>query len=568
MRRALIVLCLLVLPVRAHAWTDAVVRSVRAEVDLAADASAYVTVTATVRVNGGWLEGLEIAGLDPELVIDEEYEPWAEDHEGGRYSPRLQVVRGDRVQVSFPGRSPRRGSVRIGFAYHTTLAHRATEPLEEQERVRVRWTLPGWRSGLDGVEIIVRAPAETRLGPRDGEDTGAELRTSTEELEDGRAQLSWRRDHLPRTMPWTVSVDVPASAMDEALRGTPVVHLPPAPTSAVVDPEADPTLFWIALSSALALIALLQILFVSRRAGRALSVARPLVPAPAIVRLLCVLALAPAAACAGTQYPRLALGLLAALSLLAAYRPGSGQAPSKLGVWRVADARWLRLARLARWRRWVHPEAFLDLTTPLGLAHTIAWLSIPLFWVEAPVSTEVLLAVAVSPLPILASGTRFSFPASAAEALGALLGEAARLRDLPEGVTLRPTIHVSVDGDVQEARVRTALAHRADGLLRLDLALGHLQHAGGFHARPMWLAVTRAGSPADEALGQALPGIAAESSRGGRRVARSVEVRGTHFIEAVVEALAECPSAPIPSRGEALPQETVHDLPAPRAVGF
>ena len=51
------------------AWTEAAVRSVQAEIDLSPDATAEVSLRARVRVHGGWLEGLEIAGLDPEQLV-------------------------------------------------------------------------------------------------------------------------------------------------------------------------------------------------------------------------------------------------------------------------------------------------------------------------------------------------------------------------------------------------------------------------------------------------------------------------------------------------------------------
>jgi hypothetical protein len=51
-------------------------------------------------------------------------------------------------------------------------------------------------------------------------------------------------------------------------------------------------------------------------------------------------------------------------------------------------------------------------------------------------------------------------------------------------------------------------------------------------------------------------------------VVRTVDARGTAFVRRVVDALAECPAAEETPRGTATPQETVRDLPAPRAVGF
>jgi hypothetical protein len=571
-RRVLsVVLALFALaPVRAHAWTDAAVRSVQAQVVLDREARARVTLTATVRVHGGWLEGVELAGLDPDLELDETATPWAVDGDGRRYRPRVRKVRDGRVQISFPGTSPRRGQVTVGLTYHTALAHRATEPLEGEDRVRVRWTLPGFRSGLDGVQIEVVAPPGSRMGPRDPRDTGASLQRTTEAREDGTA-LRWRRAHLPRTTPWTVRVDVPAEALAEPLRGPPVLAPPPPPPAAEAPPR-DPTPFWLGLAGLLALVALAKLAAVARLARLARSRARPLLPLPGLVRALLALA-----ACAGgallalEQRPVLGLAALAGAALAAAYRPGAPPPGSRLGAWRAADARWIAASRGAAWRRWLSPAGLLDATTPLGALHLAGWLAAP--WVLSAfdaVAFEVRLLAPLLPLPILGSGTRLSFPRGPAESLRALLAVARRLRSLPSGVALRPVMHVDVRGTVQDARVRTVLDHRPAGLLRLDLALGQTPHAGGWDATPMLVVVTRANSPADAALAAALGDLPGRESRGGRRVLRRVPVEGRSLplLERVVAAVADCPAAPAPSRGTAAPQETVRDLPAPHAVGF
>lgn len=566
MRRALVVLLLISYPAPGSAWTDAAVRSVHAEVQLAEDASIHVTLTATVRVHGGWLEGIEIAGLDENLVLDDEYEVWAEDGEGRIYHPQVRLVRGNRVQISFPGRSPRRGELRIGFAYRASLAHRATEPLASEDAVRVRWTLPGWRSGLDGVQLDVVAPAGTQLGPRDPGDDGVDVSMEVEELAD-RTVLHWRRAHLPRTVPWTVSFDVPAGVLDESLRGAPVVLLPPPPTSAALAPPADPTWFWIALAAVLGILGLAQIVLVSRLASRAASEARPLLFAPAIVRAVVILVAAPVGAWLGAaSEPLCALATLALVPLAAAYRPGAAPSPPKLGAWREVGSRWLDASR-SGWRVQAGPSALLDATTALGAVHCLAWLALPWAWAQPPVPFHVMLVASVLPLPIFLTGTRVSFPRSAPDVLRQLLRVASSMRELPYGVALRPVMHVSADGDVQDARVRTALEHRPEGLLRLDLALGHLPHTGGWHTQPMWLVLTRAGSPAEEALQRALP-MEPAVSRGGRRVVRCVDASDGAFLKSVIEALKSCPAAEPTPRGHPVPLETVRDLPPPQAVGF
>lgn len=562
-------------PATANAWTDAAVRTVHAQVEIGPDAMARVTLQASVRIHGGWLEGLELAGLDEDLALVEGVEPWAMDEGGARYRPRLTLRDGGRVQIDFPGRSPRRGTVTIGFVYQTSLAHRGTEPLEGEDRVRVSWTLPGWSAGLDGVQIELLAPEGSEMGPRAESDSGAELEESVEPL-DGQVLMRWRRAHLPRTTAWTVSADVPADQMHEALRGPPSLPAPPPPRSAAAA-AADPAPFWFALAALVALLGLFKLLTVRILARRSRSLAPPLVPMPIWVRVPLLLF---ASALGGWLGPTLgifpAFGALAVAVLLAVVRPGPTPPPSRLGAWRPADARWIAASRRAFWRRAIAPSGALDATTPLGALHACLWIALPVSsaWIDWPVGLDALILAAALPLPLLGTGTVLSFPRGPAETLRALLAFVGKRRALPDGVALRPVMHVDVRGEVQDARVRTVLPRRPRGLLRLDLAVAQLPHAGGWDAELCLVVVTRAESAAEKALTDALPELSRVESRGGRRVLRRLPLerlpleRWLATLGAIAEALARCPEAPAAARGVASHAETVRDLPAPRAVGL
>lgn len=558
---ALVVVAALTAAAPAHAWTDAAVRSVQARVELRPDASARVTLTATVRVHGGWLEGLELAGLDPDLVLDEAAPPFALDAEGQRYEPRSEVLSGGRVLLAFGRRgAPRRGTVTVTIAYSTSLAHRATEPLEDEGIVRVRWTLPGWRAGLDGVQIELVAPRGARFGPRDESDTGASVATDQTELAEG-TRLSFRRAHLPRTLPWVVVADVPASAMAEELRAAPTLEPAPLPSASPQAPPIDRQPLFLVLAALVALLACAKILAALRLARSRRATARPLVPLPAWARAPLAALLAGAAACASSE-PLAAFALLAGAALTAAYRPGARLEASSLGAWRPADATWLRAAARLRWTRWLAPSSLLDATTPLGAAHLGLWVLAPL---HASLPLELAAPIAVLPLPILLTGTRLAFPLGPADALAALLTVARRLRALPAGVGLRPVVHVGVRGEVQDARVRTILERRPRGLLRLDLVIVEAEGAGGYERGVRLLVLTRGGSAAERAASERLPELAAVTSPGGRRVAR---VAPLEELARVTAAFADCPEAADASRGILAPDETVHAVPAPHAVGF
>ncbi len=551
----------------ARAWTNAAVHHVQARVVLSGDASAHVTLTADVRVHGGWLEGLEMAGLDPDLVLDEEQPPWAVDESGQRYHPRAEVRDGGRVLLSFP-HSPHRGRVSVQIAYRTSLAHRATEPVEGEPRVRVRWTLPAWRSGLDGVQIDVVAPPGSRMGPGDDGKGGPSMTTEVVDEPEG-IRLSWRRAHLPRTLSWTVAVDVPAEAMVPELRGSPVVTPPPAPVSPRAATPVDPAPYWLVLAVALALACLVKIVSVAGLARRSRARARPLVPLPGALRAPIALGFAAMASWAGPEQPFAGLAALAGGTLLATYRRADPGAGSQLGAWRPVDTRWLRAARRSRWLSFLSPGALLDATTPLGAITLVSWSVLP-FVVAAPLSNVVRASVACLALPLFLTGTRIAFPTGPADALAILLRLARRLPSLPEDMGLRPVVHVDVRGAVQDARVRTVLTRRPRGLLRLDLVVIEAARGGRFVRRLAVLVLTRDGSAAEKALTEAMADVDAESSPGGRRVVRVLPFDRDPgpILARLRAALADCPEAPVASRGTATPQQTVRDLPAPHAVGF
>jgi hypothetical protein len=556
-------LLLALAPARASAWADASVRSVQAEVVLAPDGSARVSIITTMRVHGGWLEGFELAGLDPDLVLAQDAPPWATDEAGERWAPTAEVLTGGRVQLAFSGHSPRRGTLRVGLTYQTSLAHRATAPVEDEDLVRVSWTLPGWRSGLDGVEITIVAPRGTRFGPRDETDSGASLETNREEL-GATTRLRWRRAHLPRTVAWTVAVDVPSSAMIAELRAPPELAPPPAPRDAEAPTQRrDPIVFWLALSLGIAVLAALSVFGARRRAQRSRTTARGLVPSPLLVRVLAIVIFAPASVVLGMAVTELGLGALALLVILATFRTAGPSRAPQLGAWRPLDVRWLGAVRRSRWSRWLSPWTLTDATTPLGAIALLAWIAAPFALDGGPF--ELCVCAAVLPLPLFLGGTRLAFPTAPPDAAIALLAACRKLRALPEGVALRPVAYIDVRGELAEVRVRTVLERRPRGLLRLDLVVIEAERAGGWERGIALLAVTREGSDAERALAERAPELAAESSPGGRRIAR---VASIDRLGLIVDALRECPEAPMPARGTTSPQQTVHELPAPRAVGI
>jgi hypothetical protein len=290
------------LPSSARAWTDAQVHGADADVTMSRDGRAEVTLTLSLRVRGGWLEGLEVAGLEPDAELLEDPRMVSIPAEGEtmeRFHPRARVrePRADdpdaRIQLSFHRReSPRRGRYRIFLRYATSLGERLM-PHEDGDGWKGEWTLPAWRSGLDGVTITLRLPAGARFDP----DAPPRALVERERFDEGgMTVLRWDRAHLPRTTAWPLRFELPANALTPALAerlrvGAPesdaVTPSAPATTDGdqeVPAPTAAPTPSpwrlpsWLALALALAMLGT-GALF-EREARRRRARPRPLVGPP------------------------------------------------------------------------------------------------------------------------------------------------------------------------------------------------------------------------------------------------------------------------------------------------
>jgi hypothetical protein len=263
---ALVALGILGRPLPARAWTTASVRTVHARVTLSDDATRiHVELMAELRVEGGWLEGFELDGLDEGLVLDPEHPPvferWAapaapiapaltegsvavaEDAHAASpgpvfvdtLSPRI-AVRGSQIAMTFPRRSaPRLGLYR---AYVTYDAPAAEHLFRSVEAASFSWTLPAWRHGLDGVEITLIVPSGTTFTPLDeDEDASVDVlvlepgvlegsSATAEPIAEGHLGLRYTRVHLPRTQSWTVHAELP-----DSFRAAALPPLPPLTTT-------------------------------------------------------------------------------------------------------------------------------------------------------------------------------------------------------------------------------------------------------------------------------------------------------------------------------------------------
>jgi hypothetical protein len=193
-----------VVPSVALAWTRAQVREVQARLELEASGRTRVQLSLAVAVEGGWLERLELPGLDEGLELAQE-PAWVVLESGERAAAQAQLE-ADVLTLHFARRALRRGMHRVHVQYTTELAARARPQLAGFSRLT--WTLPGWEAALSGAEIVVLGPSALRAQVEP--DAAAQVETG---MEGERRRVRFTRVHIPRASPWEVALELPSPAL-------------------------------------------------------------------------------------------------------------------------------------------------------------------------------------------------------------------------------------------------------------------------------------------------------------------------------------------------------------------
>ncbi|MBN8611998.1 MAG: hypothetical protein J0L92_15500 [Deltaproteobacteria bacterium] len=284
-----IALASVAMPRSAHAWTDATVRTARAEVELTDDGRAHVTLWARVRVDGGWLEGMELEGLDEDAVLDPERPLTFRDASGVALPVEVTPRDHGRVSLRFSRRgAPRRGEYDIDLAWTTSLA--STRQLDS-DTLEAHWVFPAWRYGLDAVEIRWIVPSASTPQPEDEITAPIEIETQpvqhtsalgSTSTDTDHVAIVYRRAHLPRTSDWDTVVRVPraqwahAAGLDldveASTSATPSSRTAPAAEAdgtTAIGEDAPRRERWVILALAIALAALIKRTDLEARARRA-----------------------------------------------------------------------------------------------------------------------------------------------------------------------------------------------------------------------------------------------------------------------------------------------------------
>lgn len=495
-------LVVLALPSTALAWVDATVRSASARVSIDEHAHAHVAIDATLRIDGGWLEALEIDGLDPGLTLDPSdpvtmrTQPTPDELAAGEVSEPLEpavTLREDGVLVlSFPRRrtSPRRGEYLVHLAYDASVADRA---IGEDDGAHVHWTFPAWRHGLDSVVVELTLPpgAEPLLAEED------EI-ASAHATVDGREVWTLTRAHLARTREWPIEIRVPEGVLDAGLAVRAPEPAPRALASLGHDAPRAPWQGGIALAVASVVVALRALRRRARERDERIE-EHPLVPLPDPARALIALALG--AALLGVALVGRGALEVAALALPLGALGLSRRAPTsvapKLGSFRHATPSIRVAARRARWRRALGIDAWLDASTLPGIALVALGIAAA---TRAPAAAwgEIAVALALG-LAVMLDAPRARSAEPPLLALTRLITFASRARvvlDERTPIALMPVVHLDVRGVPQDARLRV-VATPPDGVLRADVVVRERTLAG---PRFGLLVVTARGSAADAAL--------------------------------------------------------------------
>ncbi|HMJ02855.1 MAG TPA: hypothetical protein VK506_07930 [Conexibacter sp.] len=384
----------------AQAWTETRVETAGAHLEVLPAGRARVSLRVGVQVLGGWLSRLELDGLDPKLALDPDAPPVMHSEDGQQLLPETRIDRAGRVLITFPSRSraPRRGRHSLVLTYLTQLA---SEPSRDGQRT-LHWSLPAFRADLRDVEVTVDAP----LGAQPSADgDGATTISRTPHGE--RIVLRWQRAQLPRTLAFTASFRVPASAAARPADGS----VPQAGRAPAFGGSAG----WAALALLLLTCAKRAMVRASCRCERARAL--PLLGMLGLPRALAALALALAAAWLYGVLPLLGGVALAALSACALDR-GFASLPVSQPRWtRARIALELTRIRHTRARRLLGVAAWLDATTPLGLGSLACCWALAVLRADLGAGIDVWLEALLAATPLWFSATRRALPPTPVERL-------------------------------------------------------------------------------------------------------------------------------------------------------
>lgn len=509
---------------KAHAWTDAKVQGVHTRIELSENGVADVAMTIKIRVRGGWLSRFEITGLDEDIVFAATRPAVLISEEGRRYIPEIKVRDPGNVVLKFTDtkRVPRRGSYLCELRYATASIANDSENTGDDKH-HAYWSLPPWPVGLEDIQIEIVTPLGSRPLALSEEESFVEHRGYHDD--DNQTVLSWRRVHLPRTVAWKVGFTLPGQSV---IQSAPVRSAVPTSNDLAKQPSAMSSCKWIALL--LGIFALLKRLLVLRICRkRRIEVIPLFAPDSERLRDSLIILFAFAAYLLFDSNRVTALVLCCLVVVLSIDKRYRRRPFRQIGEWREVTKRDLQIARFSHYQSLFDFAAWLDATTPLGIALLLTnyVLSFLLYWQGDNNFAYSWTCGVILVTPLFLTGTRKNFPLSPEATLNILSDFVIRgsMKDLSESdIGCSLLLYKTPSGEWHEARLRFRSDMFTDGLQQLDLVIAVFSP---FHATDpdiALLSVAAAGSPADRILNTRLKtGVTYSASMGGRvaRVTRS-----------------------------------------------
>jgi len=527
---AMVAATLLVLgaqPTVARAWTEARVESASAHVAIDAQGGADVIMVLRLHVRRGWLSALTLDGFDAGMTLSETDPPLLHplESEGPVYRPSVRASDGGRVRLGFERReAPRRGDYRVSLNYHVALG------VDPQSR-ELRFTLPGFEAGLDGVELVFELPAGTQLSP----DSLPEATTQVSEARGSNVtRITLRRAHVPRTVPWVVVFRLAGAAQPTPERAHTDAPQRPLASSSRGAPYAFALLF-------------VLVGWIRRRRFAARADALSLTPSPLIPHLpawvrdatLLVSALGYARAC--SSEPLAAIVFLSVGALVQLERVPATLRPARPGAFRpLTDAegdppRELKTRALGLLDHALDGTRLSGLLLLGLLTSTVAWLAS----LEPAASTLAASATFACAfwVPTFFSGHARTLPPSMPQRIRWARAQAAQLTTAETEVAVEVVVHRAMDGRAQDVRLELRPTSPASGLLRLQLLLASSPGLGRVEARAAILVVVRPGSSADRRVSIAHPQLTPWTCSERRAYLIALEGEAAHAITSLGRCL-------------------------------
>lgn len=509
----------LCLALPARAWVETSIDSHVVTIDVERDGRAIVAHELILKVRGGPLMGIELAGVDAdaEPLPDATVSPVRSDAAAGAAIPLLLERREDRtlrIDIDHE-KGIRRGKFLFKLRYRTHLVERELVRALGS-LVEVRWVGPRLSDGIDSARVVFRlppAPTPPRLPEASdravlgGDDEPVGVFLSNLRRASDKDELEVVRPHVAAGEPVVWRVLASSKALDAFAPPEPVPALEPPPTELPAPPARRALV--IALLAAVALVygalVILKSRAVTRAAAQRGARARSLVPLPLAVRgALAGAALAAAVATAAlTDQATLAGALLvAAIALSAHASPVLDPRPRGPGRWlplTEEDAFGGPAPKLPG--RWLDAGALPGFVVFVLLLAGFAAGAVALL-ARSPYHALLVAIGSACLLPVFCSGRGGELPLDPVHGPRPLLGWlVSQLRD-SDAVRAVPWVRIpNGAADPDELRLLVALRQPVQGLVAIEVGLESQPGIGGPMATPWVIVRALDGSPGHRALG-------------------------------------------------------------------